>query len=569
MAKFDNFSLKVKHLKCFGEEEQGFDEIKPINLIIGRNNSGKSTLLDLIEYAVGGNIDSAQSLRHDKYPPEVIAEAPLTETELRPVFQESHAGGDIGGNHWEFGKQFIGTRLRWNLCAQNNQRFISIGDCLNGHSPLAGMRNAKQYLARVSNAKENPFHGKVYRRISAERNIIPEGDNSKLEVGGDGKGITNIIQNFINKANLASDLVEEVLLNELNVVFKADAMFTDIVCQQLESGQWEIYLKEESKGLIALSQSGSGLKTIILVLVYIYLVPVVLKKNLSEFVFGFEELENNLHPALLRRLLSYLHKQAKDHGCMFFLTTHSNVDIDFFNKNDDAQILHVTHDGKQAYCRMVRTYIDNKGILDDLDVRASDLLQANGVIWVEGPSDRIYLNRWIDLWSGGELIEGNHYQCVFYGGRLLSHLSSEEPELVEDAVPILSVNRNSVIMIDSDKLAHQTPLGGTKERIISEIGNNDGLAWVTKGKEIENYISGSVVSKWLGKEKIKQVTRYEDFFDYLDGIEAGKGKSYSRRKPLLAEQLSPHMTKENIDGVLDLGERLEQLCDEIKKWNSL
>lgn len=41
-------SIKAKNYKCFGEEPQGFDEIYPINIIIGRNNSGKSSLLDLI-----------------------------------------------------------------------------------------------------------------------------------------------------------------------------------------------------------------------------------------------------------------------------------------------------------------------------------------------------------------------------------------------------------------------------------------------------------------------------------------------------------------------------------------
>lgn len=30
--------------------------------------------------------------------------------------------------------------------------------------------------------------------------------------------------------------------------------------------------------------------------------------------------------------------------------------------------------------------------LDDLGVKASDLLQANGIIWVEGPSDRAYIH---------------------------------------------------------------------------------------------------------------------------------------------------------------------------------
>ena len=56
-------------------------------------------------------------------------------------------------------------------------------------------------------------------------------------------------------------------------------------------------------------------------------------------------------------------------------------------------------------------------------VRTSDIrlviLQANCVVWVEGPSDRIYLKHWIEAVTS-ELIEGLHYSIMFYGGRLLS-----------------------------------------------------------------------------------------------------------------------------------------------------
>jgi len=566
-----NFSVKVRNLKCFGEDEQGFEQIKPINLIIGRNNSGKSTLLDLIEYVVKGHIDVPEGHWHDKKTPEIIAEAPLTETELNMVFRENGSGGGIPrSSHWQFGSKFIGTTLKWYLGASQGHRYISIGECLDGVRHLDSVQNAQNHLQHIADVKTNPLLGKVFRRIYAERNISPEADNSpNIDLSGNGIGATNIIQNFINKANLQTDLVERSLLGGLNEIFLTDAVFTNMVCQQLEGGKWEIFLKEETKGRIPLSQSGSGLKTIIIVLIYIHLVPEVTKRSLSDFVFGFEELENNLHPALLRRLLSYIRRITEEHGCIFFLTTHSNVEIDLFSKDKQAQILHVTHDGKQATARTVKTYIENRGILDDLDVRASDLLQSNGIIWVEGPSDRIHLNRWIELWSNGELHEGNHYQCVFYGGRLLAHLSSEEPDVVEEGISILRANRNCAILIDSDKRTEEAKLNDTKERIISEVKANEGVSWVTKGREIENYIPAPAIASWKGQTDVRQVEQYDDFFDYLDGVSKGRGKHYSSRKSLLAENVASHVTKETLAGVLDLGEKLEELCVTIRKWNNL
>lgn len=49
--------------------------------------------------------------------------------------------------------------------------------------------------------------------------------------------------------------------------------------------------------------------------------------------------------------------------------------------------------------------------------------------------------------------EGQDYQFMFYGGRLLSHLSAkpfdekEEDELIK----LLTVNHNAVLVMDSDK----------------------------------------------------------------------------------------------------------------------
>lgn len=49
-------SVYFKGHLCFQKEWAGFDTIKPINVIIGRNNSGKSHLLDLVEALSQGEL---------------------------------------------------------------------------------------------------------------------------------------------------------------------------------------------------------------------------------------------------------------------------------------------------------------------------------------------------------------------------------------------------------------------------------------------------------------------------------------------------------------------------------
>jgi len=193
MINFSGFSLKVKHFKCFGDPEQGFDDIKPLNLIIGRNNSGKSSLLELIDYAVRGTIVSDKSQWHSNQRPFFIAEAPLTKEELKIVFpMNTSRGGIPGANHWEFGQKLVGTRLRWSFGdGSNKNTFLAIGNSVDGSRPLEDLDFSDRYLQQITVHKQNPFIGKEFCRIFAERNIVPEKHAHNIEVDGHGKGVTN------------------------------------------------------------------------------------------------------------------------------------------------------------------------------------------------------------------------------------------------------------------------------------------------------------------------------------------------------------------------------------------
>lgn len=559
-------AIKAENYKCF-KGEAGFDRICRVNLIIGRNNSGKSALLDLIQIVVTGKYDLDRSTWRESQPPRLLFEADVTEETVSQVFSQNTSGGEIAGNHGNYGKSCIGRKLKWakNSDAKNSISLVHFDD--EGlRLPLA---DTGRYAQQLPNKMPIPLQEKTFRRLLAERDIVPEkAESQNIKIGNNGSGLTNAIQSFINRSNLPSGLIEQSMLQALNAIFAHDAVFTDIVCQLHDNEYWEIYLEEEFKGRIALSQSGSGLKTVMSVLACLILVPHLEGKKLDQYVFGFEELENNIHPALLRRLNEYIYNSSVENNFIYFLTTHSNVLIDQFSKQLDAQIIHVTHNASVATCTTTNTYIKNNGILDDLDVRASDLLQANGIIWVEGPSDRIYLNHWIDLWSDGELREGAHYQIIFYGGRLLSHLNADAPEDVESGISILNTNRNALILIDSDKRSQQTSINETKQRIRSEFESMKAFCWVTKGREIENYISSAVVDGFLGTPNSNQVGRYESFFAHLDSILPGEGTKYSTKKPLLAEKLAPFMSKIDLAKVLDLDDRMTQVCSSIRAWNS-
>jgi putative ATP-dependent endonuclease of OLD family len=371
----------------------------------------------------------------------------------------------------------------------------------------------------------------------------------------------------MTKTSLKADIVRIEIKELLNQIFSPDAYFTEIFIKENDEQLWEIFLEEKYSGTAPLAHSGSGLKTILLVLLFTHILPKINNFPISQYVFMFEELENNLHPALQRRLLGYITNLVQESGCSVFLTSHSSTFIDFFARDEAARIFHVTHTSGVASCELVQTYLKHHTVLDDLDVRASDLLQANCIIWVEGPSDRIYVNRWLELYGDGNVREGQHYQCVFYGRRLLSHLSADSPDDTAATISILRVNRHAAILIDSDKKAPEAELNATKKRIVSEIEGVGGFAWVTAGREVENYVPCSSIE--TNAELFKpQVGQFESIAEYLATIPGSDFvKNFDKKKVPFAEDVVSRVTKENLLAVLDLADRLQALIIFIKRCN--
>lgn len=87
--------------------------------------------------------------------------------------------------------------------------------------------------------------------------------------------------------------------------------------------------------------------------------------------------------------------------------------------------------------------------------------------------------------------------------------------------------------------------------------------WITKGREIENYIHEDVVNKRYENDcetKFQRIGIYEDFKDYISSVDA----DFERHKVKTAEELN--FTDESLS-ILDLKEKIQGLAQVIKKWN--
>ena len=549
----------VKNYKCFDSTGGGFERIMPINVIIGKNNSGKSSLIDLIKYIIQ-NDNKIIEIGRDNVKAEVIIEHLLTEQEISANFKSNTGGGGIPGqNHFEYGKKFVGSRYSYTLGEQKRKTFKEIN--------ADYVSEASTQINGLANTIQLPFVNMFFCNITAERDIVPETSNNKINFNPNGVGATNAIQQIINRTDRDSRLIEIELLKELNYIINPDIEFTRILVQQDNNNNWEIFFENSDGNRIALSKMGSGIKTVLLVLLNLVVRPVIENKNKNSYVFGFEELENNLHPSLQRRLYNYIKEYSEKHQAYFFLTTHSNVVIDSFGIYKNSQVIHVVNDGLKSTSSTLLSYTDTKDILSDLGLKASDILQSNGVIWVEGPSDRNYLNKWLELLAP-DLKEGLHYSIMFYGGRLLSNLTFDFEWFNKDVIPLLKINRNAFVVLDRDGKTMNTKINETKSRISQEIGEDN--YWITKGREIENYLSDSIVQNWLLNDHNYKVKFSNDKNEKIEqNILNSSDKiklKYNLSKTVYSAEIVKYFDSDNLDE-LDLEQKLNTLIIKIREWN--
>lgn len=207
-----------------------------------------------------------------------------------------------------------------------------------------------------------------------------------------------------------------------------------------------------------------------------------------------------------------------------------------FNPNEPGTL--GSHSGKEAEAGVARRTVLSSvvrpvstevgALLDNLGCQASDLLQANGIVWVEGPSDVVYLSRWIRMWcqerGRREPVQGLDYEFSMYGGAILANLCATSAGLTDDErssklVEMFSFSRNAYVVLDSDAFLNEET-GAVVDRSnfreakrlvanqLLEAGGNTGV-WFDEGNTeiatIEDYldVASRAASGLSGGKKLR------------------------------------------------------------------
>lgn len=513
-------SIKLCGWRSYDSNGVHIEGLKSINLIIGPNNSGKSNLSKYFNYlksianeklaagkliTVSTNLDESQTWcwKKEKINCEILLSSDNDFAEYDKVSYkvgENQVALDCCHNV-DSNTSVLNMKVNdkpifndSNLIRDNleSYRWVDPTDDVAGFSDnefyWSRFLNSLVFVDPIRHHSRNSNNKQSYYFDGAE--IIEELDKLRLDraTPSNWAGYKNQIKQWLT--DILSEEVRniDILEKDLNFEFESGLSFS-------------------------LEQLGTGVSQIVMLLSHLWINKDV---NLNVFL---EEPEANLHPESVVKLVNIFEKELTNHR--FFITTHSPSLIDCLNEKWAVFRTVKSTDGASSIT-LNDNVIKHYETLDSLGVKASQILQANIVIWVEGPSDRIYLKKWIDIFSGGDLEEGKDFSFLYFGGTNLTSFTALD-DIDHNLINILSTSRKAYLIADSDcssqtnrddkdfKAYLSTMLNRLKAANADNIGLDSSVedyvkVWISEGREIENYICKELFFEVLTEQGFKRET---------------------------------------------------------------
>ncbi|MCG3205528.1 MAG: DNA replication and repair protein RecF [Elusimicrobia bacterium] len=365
--------IRIKGFRSFSQESFQTVYLQQINFIVGENSSGKSNLLEAIRFAL--NPSNEGITRND---------FSIRKSKNRFKVTDKKA-----------------TSIEIELTFSNPKKFFP-KEVLRGFAKASEVTMRCKVTGRDIYKKEYFIGTKKIQKIAAYKNMLTESAAKKFL-----SKLQYSVSPIVRSADSIKELKQLLPLGTSSSSRSALMKFSNEVTNQLKrivkpllkkSGN-QIEIKTDLRGIdairnmaldidvidefpVPIQNSGQGL-------ISDFLLRLFLSTHKSGIV-AFEEPEIHMHPNKIREFIKTVRKAAP--GIQVILTTHSPLLATYANF---SEIILVKKTGRYSKAHQMVENLENSADLTRSrfklfqQYQCTEMLFARGVIFVEGPQDRI------------------------------------------------------------------------------------------------------------------------------------------------------------------------------------
>ncbi len=390
---------------------------KGLNLLVGENGCGKSTVIDAIRILLNESEFSHKGLNIEDFNSNCRVEGKNCRLFVCGLFSELSDEQKIEYLTWltpqlkaRLNVEYLSTynarnafkQKRWGGCSSNSAfdwEILNDIQCVY----LPALRDAERYLRAGRGSRIS----RLLTNLSMDELMEKRKNNEKMELEKEVAEFNNSVERKTD-IKRANELINESIKEAAGSVFAQSTAikFNELSYERIVESLQLLFSHEidVNEGTIFhnLFENSLGYNNLIYIATILAEFEGLKEKYTSPRILLIEELEAHLHPQLQMKLLKYLSKQAEEYDIQVIITTHSTTlaaatpinQIMCFNRSEGE--ISVTSISKCELNKKTENFINRW-----LDATKSTLLFSKGNILVEGLAEAILVPKLAEIYLKG------------------------------------------------------------------------------------------------------------------------------------------------------------------------